>query len=199
MLVLAGTGSMAWSRARLGAHRVGGWGDVFGDEGSAYWIGCAALGTVSKELDGRKPSAGFANALLGRMGIAADDLMRWTYEADAPRAHIAGLARHVSDLSQAGQSEARDLMVIAARHLAELGLTAARLCGAEMPARWSFAGGVMNDPIVMETLNKVMGCAALKPVLPPVGGALLIAAKTAGWQVDARFIERLEVELTKRN
>ncbi len=41
VLVLAGTGSMAWAHGPLGTHRVGGWGHLFGDEGSAHWIGRA--------------------------------------------------------------------------------------------------------------------------------------------------------------
>lgn len=54
-LVLAGTGSMAWERGPSGVHRVAGWGHLFGDEGSAHWIGRAALELISQHLDGRKP------------------------------------------------------------------------------------------------------------------------------------------------
>ncbi len=48
VLVLAGTGSMGWARGPAGVVRVGGWGDVFGDEGSAFWIGREALALVSR-------------------------------------------------------------------------------------------------------------------------------------------------------
>jgi glucosamine kinase len=64
ILILAGTGSMAWARGRHGTVRVGGWGDAFGDEGSAYWIGREALGLVSQHLDGRADSPAFADGIL---------------------------------------------------------------------------------------------------------------------------------------
>ncbi len=72
VLILAGTGSMAWARGPLGMHRVGGWGDLFGDEGSAFWIGREALGRASQALDGRRGDRGFATALLARIGVAPE-------------------------------------------------------------------------------------------------------------------------------
>ena len=48
------------------SYRVGGWGDVIGDEGSSYWIGRRALGLVSQSLDGRASSE-----RAGRRGVRA--------------------------------------------------------------------------------------------------------------------------------
>ncbi|WP_051535616.1 N-acetylglucosamine kinase [Asaia platycodi] len=54
ILLLSGTGSMAWGVGEDGeTARVGGWGSLFGDEGSAYWIGRLALARFSHCLDGR--------------------------------------------------------------------------------------------------------------------------------------------------
>ncbi len=192
VLVLAGTGSMAWARGPSGTHRVGGWGDLFGDEGSAYWIGREALGRISRELDGRQTGAGFAGAMLSRMDIAAEELSGWTY-APSPRARIAGLAAEVSALAQAGDVVALGLMQAAGEELGRLGQTAARLSGAA--ERWSFAGGVMADPTVLATLAAAMGCHPTLPVLPPVGGAVLAAAKAAGWSTGSTFLRRLKQEL----
>ena len=36
-------------------HRVGGWGELFGDEGSAYWIAAAGLNAFCRMSDGRLP------------------------------------------------------------------------------------------------------------------------------------------------
>lgn len=194
VLILAGTGSMAWARGPLGVHRVGGWGEVFGDEGSAYWIGRAALARISHQLDGRLTDSGFARAMLAQMGIGTDELIRWTYGQDNPRVAIAGLAAVVSTLAQGGSADAMELMTDAAQQLARLGQTAAGLAGA--PPGWSFAGGVMRDQTVLSELTKAMGCAPTAPALPPVGGAVLLAAKAAGWDPGPDFIARLMTELT---
>jgi glucosamine kinase len=192
VLVLAGTGSMAWARGPVGPHRVGGWGDMFGDEGSAYWIGREALALISRTLDGREAAAGFAEAMLRRIGISAGDLSAWAY-GPAPRTRIAGLAAEVSALAQAGDAKAQGLMRAAGEELGLLGRTAARLCGTA--DRWSFAGGVMADPAVLATLTAAMGSPPIPPVLPPVGGAVLAAAKAAGWATGSTFLHRLKQEL----
>jgi len=56
VLVLAGTGSMAWAKVGGRSLRTGGWGDAFGDEGSGYWIGRQALSMATQALDGRRDS-----------------------------------------------------------------------------------------------------------------------------------------------
>lgn len=192
VLVLAGTGSMAWARGPAGTHRVGGWGDLFGDEGSAYWIGREALAQISRELDGREDGTGFVAAMLHRIGIGPGELSAWAYGPES-RARIAGLAAEVSALSLSGDAVAGAVMQAAGEELGLLGQTAARLCGTE--GRWSFAGGVMADPTVMATLTAAMGCPPLPPVLPPVGGAVLAAAKAAGWATGSTFLHRLKQEL----
>ena len=192
VLVLAGTGSMAWARGPLGTHRVGGWGDLFGDEGSAFWIGREALAWISQELDGRR-DGGLGAHLLPRIGVPPDGLSAWAYGLDSPRAGIAALAEEVSALARAGQPEAVALMAAAAGHLAEQGLTAARLCGSA--GRWSFAGGVMAAPAVRQVLTERMGAEPVPPMLPPAGGAVLRAAQAAGWPADAGFVAVLAREL----
>ncbi len=54
VIVIAGTGSIAYGRDQLGsALRAGGWGFAIGDEGSAHWIGRAALTAVLRAADPR--------------------------------------------------------------------------------------------------------------------------------------------------
>jgi glucosamine kinase len=194
VLILSGTGSMAWARGTQGTVRVGGWGDAFGDEGSAYWIGRAALAMVSRHLDGRQPCADFAVPLLRQMGVADEALIAWTYGQTHPRAAMAAVAREVSALADAEITEAQTLMQAAALHLAEQGKTAAHRAGATLQ-HWAVAGSVMRDATLSAALTKAMGSAPQPERLPPVGGAVLAAAHHAGWPVDARFIGQLAANL----
>ena len=198
VLILAGTGSMAWARGPLGTTRSGGWGDAFGDEGSAYWIGREALALVSMHLDGRTVCDAFANGLLTRLGLKPDALITWAYDQTAPRAAIAAVARHVSALSAANNPDAHALMTRAAAHLSALAQAAARSSGAPNPLRWSFAGGVFNDPYLRRTVTSHIGSTPIPPRLPPVGGAILTAARQLGWTTDAAFIHRLNASLTEQ-
>lgn len=52
-IVIAGTGSIAYGRDAKGrTARAGGWGFAISDEGSAHWIGRAAVGTLLRAADG---------------------------------------------------------------------------------------------------------------------------------------------------
>jgi glucosamine kinase len=52
VIVIAGTGSIAYGRDRHGnTARAGGWGFAIGDEGSAHWIGRAAVSAVLRASD----------------------------------------------------------------------------------------------------------------------------------------------------
>jgi glucosamine kinase len=194
VLILAGTGSMAWARGPNGTHRIGGWGDAFGDEGSAHWIGREALAQVSQHLDGRTQCPAFATGILTALVITGEDLIGWTYRQTAPRAAIASVALHVSALARNGDPDAQTLLTRAAAHLATLGHSAARAIGTTAP-NWSYAGGVFDDATVLATVTAQMASAPIPPILPPIGGAVLLAAKAANWPIDAAFIATLAQSL----
>ena len=52
--------------------RVGGWGDLFGDEGSAYWISIKGLNAFTRMSDGRLPVGPLHEALRTHLELAAD-------------------------------------------------------------------------------------------------------------------------------
>jgi glucosamine kinase len=194
VLILAGTGSMAWARGPNGTHRIGGWGDAFGDEGSAHWIGREALAQVSQHLDGRIQCPAFATDILTALAITGEDLIGWTYRQATPRAAIASVAAYVSALARNGNPDAQTLLTCAAAHLATLGHTAARAVGTTTP-NWSYAGGVFNDATVLAAVTAQMASAPIPPILPPIGGAVLLAAKAANWAVTPAFIATLAQSL----
>jgi N-acetylglucosamine kinase len=197
-LILAGTGSMAW--ASLGgpddAHeRSGGWGDLFGDEGSAYWIGREALADVARELDGRLPPSGFSAGLLQAIGVGPEELLDWCYAQDHRRAAIADLARQVAVLAGTGDGRSLAILRRAGDELADTLLAAWRKAAGERPLRWSYAGGVTTNRYVLTRIAERVGCAPQPCCLPPVGGALLRAARLAGWQVTGLWVDQVALTL----
>jgi glucosamine kinase len=128
------------------------------------------------------------------LGVHEDELIAWIYGQTYPRAAVASVAREVSVLADARVMEAQTLMQAAALHLAEQGKMAAQRAGASLQA-WAVAGSVMGDTTLLAALSAKMGNAPQPARLPPVGGAVLAAARHAGWAVDARFVGRLAVSL----
>ncbi len=115
ILLIAGTGSIAWGRSESGTEaRVGGWGPHIGDEGSAYAIGLEALRRVARDADGRAPETDLREAVLHRLRLShPEDLVPWA--ADASKAQIAALAPVVADA--AGDAVAREILAHAVEDL----------------------------------------------------------------------------------
>jgi N-acetylglucosamine kinase-like BadF-type ATPase len=188
VLILAGTGSMAMARGT----RVGGWGDLFGDEGSAFWIGRAALAEMSRAIDGRAASLDFARALGDRLGcgIAGFAPLDWAMGQAHPRSAMAGVARDVDALAEGGCPVASGILQAAGAELVTLGRVAARRAGAE-DADWAAAGSVFRSRTVMAAVAAGMGRAAVAPRFTALGGGLWAAAVAAGWAPDAAWGARV--------
>ena len=191
VLALAGTGAMTWAGDGRGLHRrAGGWGDLVGDEGSGYWLGREALTETTRVLDGRSRAGAFAEAVLGCIGVGGADLIGWIYGLENRRASIAALAIVVDRLSAAGDATALALMTRAAEHLVEQVEAAWRSLGSSEPLEWSYAGSLFSSPRFMAAMVERLGAPRV-PELPPVGGALLEAARRAGWATDAPWRMRV--------
>jgi N-acetylglucosamine kinase-like BadF-type ATPase len=195
ILILAGTGSMAWARDAAGqSHRTGGWGEVIGDEGSGYWIGSRVLGAVSKALDGRAEPTGLVPAVFDRLGLASDDglndLVGWASRLGEARMQIAALAPLALERAEAGDPAAVAIVDAAAAELTLHVRTLERRIGAPTMA-WSFAGGLFASPALRRAVAEGIGRPPALPRLPPVGGALLAAAQHLGWPTDETWIETL--------
>lgn len=203
VLLLAGTGSMCWAADASGRTvRVGGWGDGFGDEGSAHWIGHAALVRTARILDGRAAGDGFADAILVAVGVAhaelPDALLRWFYHHPSRRPGVAGLAAIVDGLAARGDPTAARVLDEAADALALHVTTARRQLDLPHPGPWCFVGGVSRSRAVVDRLAARLGSAPVAPLLPPVGGAAWRAASDAGWMPDAAWIRRISDDISQR-
>jgi N-acetylglucosamine kinase-like BadF-type ATPase len=197
ILLLAGTGSMAWVRDDAGrSHRIGGWGDVVGDEGSAHWIGKRIIGAVSKAIDGRGEATALAGALRDTLGIdvsSMDGLEGWVAHLTAPRAQIATLAPLASELAETGDAVACRILDEAADELA-LHVTALE-ARERLRSPWSYGGGAFNSRALRDAVAQRLGRAPVPPQLPPIGGALLAAVQHLGWPVTPEFVEALAASL----
>src|SRR5215217_1107016 len=72
LVLICGTGSIVYGRTVRGqVLRAGGWGYLFGDEGSGYAIGVAALRAVMQAYDERGPETLLSELVLQRYGLSA--------------------------------------------------------------------------------------------------------------------------------
>jgi len=117
VLLIAGTGSIAYGRAEDGREgRVGGWGHHMGDEGSAYAMGREALRRAARAVDGRGPKTALVDDILLELGAASmDDVVTW--RTSASKGDVAALAPLVTAAATAGDTIAREIQGVAVEDL----------------------------------------------------------------------------------
>jgi N-acetylglucosamine kinase-like BadF-type ATPase len=187
--VIAGTGSMTYGRRADLAVRGGGWGELFGDEGSGYWIGIRALRAFTQMSDGRLPEGPLHGLLRRHLELRADQDVISLVMTDwgGARARIAGLSPVVAQAARAGDGCAAKILADAGDELAALAAATARRLGytADEPVPLSYSGGIFSIAAVRqrfaERLAVLPGRFELRePLYPPVIGAALHAADLAG-------------------
>lgn len=94
MLIISGTGSNAVAVEDGGFFKSGGWGHLFGDEGSGFDIGKKALRRTTKERDGRAAPSSIPGIILRELGLMhAEQLIGHFYQSEDQKKEIAALAR----------------------------------------------------------------------------------------------------------
>ena len=118
ILLIAGTGSIAWGRSPAGTmQRCGGWGPVIGDDGSGAWLGRKSLQVIAAAHDGREPETALTGAVLTALEL--DDvaaLIAWA--ASATAADMAALAPAVLSAAEVGDLRANTIVTMAVEELA---------------------------------------------------------------------------------
>lgn len=141
--VISGTGSIVAGRNAAGEYiRVGGWGHIFGDEGSGYGIGRDALKAISRCIDGRGPKTSLTKLIFHDLGITEPfDLISRIYHPSMDKAAIARLAKFPLDQAHGGDPVSIQIVDEAADQLADMVTTAARRLGFDLELPLALTGG----------------------------------------------------------
>jgi len=158
VVVLSGTGSVFYGRNARGQRvRVGGWGHIVGDKGSAHEIGLRALKAVLHyhDRDGKVPPLG-QRLLASLMLNELREIPEWVRTAS--KSEVAALARVVSDAAGRGDKTARDILEGAAHSLAKDALTCAtRLVRRGQRVKFVLTGSVLlNQPAFSRRVAKLI-------------------------------------------
>lgn len=186
--IVAGTGSIGYGERQGRAARIGGWGEVFGDEGSAYWIAIQGLTLFSRMSDGRAPRGVLYDHIVEALSLTNDlDLCQRVMGKDAmSRGEIAGLASLVSRAAADGDAGAHAILLSAARELAALATGLRTVLGfapdERVPVSWS-GGVLLNQPLVRDAFADILadtgGFEPAEPLYSPGYGAALYARRLA--------------------
>jgi glucosamine kinase len=157
ILLVAGTGSVAYGRGRDGrVERCGGWGMIVGDEGSGFGIGRSGARAALRGADGRGPATELLPRLLSVLRVPhADGIPPWMGRAG--KTEVAALAVHVIELAEGGDGVAQAILRDAASDLAAHAVALHRRLGpwpAEVPV--VFFGGVLSSPFYASLVARAL-------------------------------------------
>jgi len=199
--IVAGTGSIGYGERKGVAVRCGGWGEVFGDEGSAYWIAVQGLNAFSRMSDGRMPAGPLHRIMRKHFDVSVDlDVCgRVMGDGEPSRDKIASLSRLVAEAAAEKDVTAMAIFDSAARELAAI-VEAIRVqlgYGSRETVLLSYSGGVFRSgDLVLSPLRRHLSGYSARyslsdPQFAPSIGAALYAARLSGQPLDQTALAKL--------
>jgi glucosamine kinase len=185
VIVIAGTGSIAYGRSREGQiARAGGWGFAVSDEGSGHWIGRTALASSLRAWDENQAEhSPLLDGLMRSWKIETREKLVMAANATPPP-DFAALFPSVLAAADSGDPIARGVLTEAGTQLADLaGIVMRRLFPDSGSVPVAMSGGVFRSSALVRqvfynSLHAECPDAVLNPgVIEPVRGALEIARK----------------------
>ena len=182
-ILIAGTGSILFGKDDKGViHRIGGFGRLFGDEGSGYSIGRKALNAVSKESDGRGEATLISELLNAKMNSSSSTSI--INEVYKEKLDVASVAKIVIQAAEEGDPIAEDILDEEADELV-LHIKSLMNKIKTDNLNVAFSGSLIDNKNfysdllkqkIKSTLPKVK---VVKPASTPVSGAILFAKRLA--------------------
>jgi len=185
VVVIAGTGSIAYGRNEAGrTARAGGWGFAISDEGSAHWIGRAAVAAVMRAHDENQGTA-LLEHLMKAWQVTTREQMILSANA-SPSPDFAGLLPTVIAAADSKDPIAHDVLAQAGAELASLAkIVIARLFNEGQAVPVATSGGVFRNAALVRRIfyNNLRlqypNINLSENVVDPVEGALELARKGA--------------------
>ena len=193
IITIAGTGSMALGRnSQAQTARAGGWGHIYGDEGSAFDIARQGVRAALRMEEGWGPPTDLRRRFLGATDSAdARQVADRFYTDEWPRSRLATLARLVDEAAIEADAVAGKILNDAATHLAGFAASVrSQLWKPGEAINVAYIGGVFQSGTVRERFRCLVeaepGTRCGPPRHGPSVGALLEAYRAAGLNPEIR-------------
>ena len=192
ILVIAGTGSIAYGGAGDRYHRAGGYGYLIDDAGSGYGVGRAGLAAVLQSMDRTGEATSLSRSVPEALGLTEagwDGFIEAVYGGSVDRVRIAALAKTVSEAAALDHDAvARRILMRAGGALARLAEAVAKATGCDDPGEplalvragslWS-AGEWLSGVFERSCRRFAPGVEFVEAAHGPAYGAALMAAEAA--------------------
>jgi N-acetylglucosamine kinase-like BadF-type ATPase len=183
LALICGTGSIVYARTVTGELiRAGGWGYLFGDEGSGYAIGLAALRAVMQAHDHRGSETLLSTLVLERYGLKTPpELVPTIYGSASPRSELATLSDLVEQAAGRGDPVAIAILEESSRELAQAVAAVYPKLGTSTVPLVITGGTILHGGYLKQAFNRAcqtqkLTFSAVLYVAEPAKGALKMAS-----------------------
>ncbi len=184
--LICGTGSIAVGRNQDGRMtRAGGWGYLFGDEGSGHDLAISALRAAACAADGRGAATELLPALLEHWQLQLpEDFITYLYGVADPRPLLGDVGPVIMRVAESGDAVAQALVHRAGRALADAVRAVAQRLHLSQPLPLGMAGSmIVRSQLLQDALIDALQSDGIRVqaqcVEEPAVGALRLAQRLA--------------------
>ncbi|QKY71683.1 N-acetylglucosamine kinase [Lentibacillus sp. CBA3610] len=196
---ISGTGSITYGINRQLKHeRAGGWGYLFGDEGSGYDIGRQGIISALKSADGRGPETVMLSMIYSHFDVNdAQSLIQNVYSSTTPKNKISPIAEIVFEAYKQHDPSAQAILHQAAKEMAiSIETVYEKLFQSGEETEVVLCGGVFSEKdilpeLIKRELNHDIATDVTLPEMPPVGGSVIGAYLMENSELDETVINNI--------
>lgn len=185
MAIICGTGSCVFARKGRVRHRIGGWGYLLDQAGSAFDVGADALRAALAVQDGLAEPSPLTEKICQQIGGQVFDNISKVYGGGRP--YIASFARTVTELAAEGEKTSLDILEKNAARLALLIKTGIQTYG--QPSQIVGGGSFLGCDLYRDMIEKQAGVHIEMPTVPPAYGACVETLRLESLTPDDNFYE----------
>ena len=178
IILICGTGSVAFAKRNGKYYQAGGWGKIIGDFGSGYQIGVEALRLIAEEYDRETTDSALQKVLENKFGITGKNLIQKIYHE---KFEIQKIAETIINISERLDYNFKDIITGAVESLTILVKTIYDKGRFNKEFEIVFIGGLIDkknyfrNELIYSLKNKFPKIKIVKPKYSPTIGALLMA------------------------
>lgn len=186
IMVIGGTGSIGYSLYNNKVHKMGGYGHLLGDEGSAYHVVIKAFKYLIKYYESHNKLDSFCKKIMNELNINDVEEIKPLVYGTNNKSEVAKYSKIISKIANEGNRVAIKLLIEEGKSLGNLITNLYKKMNSNKTVTIALRGGFLNNVLVVknsliETLNKNnLNYLIDEENNEPIIGAYYIAIKDGG-------------------
>lgn len=197
IVLICGTGSIAYTEVNGRKIRAGGWGYLIGDEGSGFWIAKKALNNMFRRYDEEIPQTQLSKRIMELYKVTSPTQIIEIIYSQRGISEIAKIAEEIAEACEEGDEEAIEIIDEAGRELAKIVKIVIRKSGYGKCEVQCFGGLFKTSKRLLEKIKKELEgeypeIKVVKCKHRGIAGTILMGLREMGIEINNEIIRNIE-------